>query len=194
MTDRSHELPRRDFLKTSVLAGAGSVALGTGLANTGRTEDAKPAATASGIPEKAFGKTGRTLPILGMGGSAMVQQWVGAYGVGLLPMEDRVKMVRHAFDSGVRYFDTARVYGESEKIMGEGLKGVRDQVYLATKIAVRSPAQTRPSLEKSLSELGTDYVDCAQVHSPTIEALGFDGAMKVHAELRIRILSGAKCV
>ena len=78
-----------------------------------------------------------------MGGSAMIQQWKKEYGVGVLPLEERVAMVRHAFDRGVRYFDTARVYGESESIMGKGLKGIRDKVYLATKVADPRPTNTR---------------------------------------------------
>lgn len=38
-------------------------------------------------------------------------------------------------------------------------------------------------LEKSLKELNTSHVDCVQIHSPAIERVGFDGAMKLHAEL-----------
>ncbi len=114
---------------------------------------------------RKFGKTGHTLPILGMGGSAMVKKWTPAYGVNLLPMEDRVAMVRHAFDQGVRYFDTARVYDESESIVGKGLKGIRDQVYVATKIFVTKPDQTRKCLETSLKQLDMDHVDCADPQS-----------------------------
>ena len=132
---------------------------------------------------RSFGKTGWKLPILAMGGSAMVKQWVQAYGVKLLSTEERVAMVRHAYDRGIRYFDTARVYGESESIIGKGLKDVRKDVFLATKIYVMRPSDTRKCLERSLKELGTDHVETAQIHSPVIEAMGFKGAMKVHAEL-----------
>jgi aryl-alcohol dehydrogenase-like predicted oxidoreductase len=48
----------------------------------------------------------------------------------------RVEMVRHAYDMGVRYFDTSRNCGESESVMGRGLKGVRENVFLATKVGV----------------------------------------------------------
>jgi predicted aldo/keto reductase-like oxidoreductase len=92
-------------------------------------------------------------------------------------------MVRHAFDRGIRYFDTARVYGESETIMGRGLKGIRDQVFLATKVAVTDPSKVRASIETSLKELQTSHVDLAQIHSPAIERVGFEKAMKLHAEL-----------
>src|SRR5262249_47593843 len=136
-----------------------------------------------GIPSRMFGKTGHSLPILAMGGSAFVRMFIKAYGVPLPTTEERVRMGRYAFDQRIRYFDTARVYGESENIFGTGLAGIRDQVYLSTKCHAVEPAAVRPMLEKSLSELGTDYVDCVQIHSPAIERIGFEGAMKIHAEL-----------
>ncbi len=176
-----HNPGRRKFLKSSALAAAGTSLLGAGTA-------AAPASKAidvgpSGIPLRPFGKTGHKLPILGMGGSAMVQIFIKAYGVPLLSMDERVAMVRHAYDSGIRYFDTARVYGESEQIMGRGLKGVRENCYVATKCHIPDAKKVRETVEKSLKELDMDYVDCVQVHSPAIEAIGFDGAMKMHAEL-----------
>jgi predicted aldo/keto reductase-like oxidoreductase len=118
-----------------------------------------------------------------MGGSAMVKRFITSYGVKLLSTEERVAMVRHAYDRGIRYFDTARVYGESESIIGKALKDVRSNIFLATKIYVTRPSDTRKCLETSLKELGTDHVETAQIHSPIIEAIGFKGAMKVHAEL-----------
>jgi predicted aldo/keto reductase-like oxidoreductase len=67
--------------------------------------------------------------------------------------------------------------------MGKGLKGVRHQVYLATKVAASNPDQVRKSLEESLNQLETDRVDLVQIHSPAIEKVGFAGAMKLYAEL-----------
>lgn len=180
MSKKSFDPKRRRFLKSSLLA-AGTATLGSSLAGAA-APDAKDSAK-SPIPMRKFGKTGLTLPVFGMGGSAMVAIFIRAYGVKLLDADARVAMVRHAYDRGVRYFDTARVYVESEGIMGKGLKGVRDQVYLTTKVAVTDPAEVRKSLETSLKQLGTDHVDLAQIHSPAIERVGFDGAMKIHAEL-----------
>jgi aryl-alcohol dehydrogenase-like predicted oxidoreductase len=139
--------------------------------------------SAEGIPLRTLGKTGRKLPILAMGGSAMVRMFIKSYGAELLSTEDRIAMVRHCYDSGVRYFDTARVYGESESIMGQGLKGVRQNCYVATKMHESDPAKVRACVEKSLEQLGMDQVDCVQVHSPAIERVGFAGGMKLHAEL-----------
>jgi predicted aldo/keto reductase-like oxidoreductase len=183
MSKDAHDPGRRDFLKSGALAVAGTGLLGAAAA---RADAPAVPATEPGsgpIPLRPFGKTGRTLPLLGMGGSAMVQVFVRAYGVPLLPLEERVAMVRHAYDCGIRYFDTARVYGESEKIMGRGLKGVREHCYVATKCHIADPTKVRQTVETSLKELDMDYVDCLQIHSPAIEAVGFDGAMKMHSEL-----------
>lgn len=179
-------MQRRDFLK-SALAAAGGAVLGLGVVGAGRAEPA--VAPAKGIrdggtiPRRRFGSTGHTLPVLGMGGSAMVSLWARSYGVTLGDIDQRAHMVRTAYDRGVRFFDTARVYGESERIMGMGLAGVRENVYLATKVASPDPARTRRSVETSLRQLRTDYVDCVQIHSPAIERVGFDGGMRIHEEL-----------
>ncbi|HEY4313191.1 MAG TPA: aldo/keto reductase [Pirellulales bacterium] len=183
MRESRHGFERRDFLKSGLIAAAGTAALGQRLATAAAPAEKSIELTEAKLPSRKFGKTGHTLPILGMGGSAMVRLFTSAYGVELLPVDDRVAMVRHAYDSGLRYFDTARVYGESESIMGRGLKGVRDNVYLATKCHMTDPGQVRKCVETSLEQLGTDYVDCVQIHSPPIERVGFEGGMKIHAEL-----------
>src|SRR6266853_239766 len=103
MTKQRFELERRRFLKTGLLA-AGTAALGTAITSTARADDTN-SVSADGIPMRKFGKTGHTLPILGMGGSAMVAMWSQTYGVKLLDMDERIAMVRHAYDKGIRYFD-----------------------------------------------------------------------------------------
>lgn len=179
MADKKCGLQRRQFLKSGLLA-AGGAALAGGIAPSA---EAKEKQVGGALPMKIFGKTGATLPILGMGGSAMVGRFIASYGLKLIPMEERIAMVRHAYERGIRYFDTARVYGESEEIMGQGLKGVRDQVFLATKVAEAEPARIQKSIETSLEKLGTDHVDLVQIHSPVIERVGFEKSMKIHAEL-----------
>ena len=180
MSEQAVDRERRQFLRAGLLA-AGTAALGPAFESTAQS-GAKGTAPGS-VPVRPFGKTGLKLPVLGMGGSAMVDRWEASYGVKLPTTDDRVAMVRRAFDKGIRYFDTARVYGESEALMGKGLKGVRDQAFLATKVAVTNPDQVRPSVEASLKQLDTDRVELVQVHSPAIERVGFEGGMKLHAEL-----------
>ena len=175
---------RRNFLKTGLTAGA--AALGSAAVSRvamAKAPDTKEITAGGEIPERPFGKTGHTLPVLGHGGSAMVNSWESAYGVTLEEIPKRVEMVRNAYDAGIRYFDTARVYGESESIMGEALADVRGNCFIATKMAMPMPDMVRGSVEKSLEELKMDYVDLMQIHSPAIERVGWKDAMKLHAEL-----------
>lgn len=182
MNTPKRDMDRRDFFKTGLQATAGAVAIGAGAAHAAAPKDKKIPLTGK-IPERRFGKTGHMLPVLGHGGSAMVQGWAVGYNVTLGSEDDRMAMVRKGYDNGIRYFDTARVYSESEHIMGEALKDVRENVYLATKVAVPTPGAVRASVEKSLEQLQTDYVDCMQIHGPAIERVGAEGGMKLYEEL-----------
>ncbi len=92
---------------------------------------------------------------------------------------DSIRVIHHALDAGINFVDTADVYsgGVSEKIVGEALKGRRDDVVLATKFFM--PADDQPNhgggsrrwimraIEDSLRRLGTDYLDLYQVNRPS---------------------------
>ena len=91
-----------------------------------------------------------------------------SFGAMLTPEPEVMKI---AFDHGVNYVDTARRYmgGKNEEIVAKALKGMRDKVYVATKI---SPASTSKEsifkdVETSLKALETDYVDVIQLHNLT---------------------------
>lgn len=73
-------------------------------------------------------------------------------------------LVHHALERGVNYFDTAESYtgGDSERVLGNALKGKRDQVYLATKAHVGATTNRRQimsDLDSSLRRLQTDHVE-----------------------------------
>jgi aryl-alcohol dehydrogenase-like predicted oxidoreductase len=151
---------------------------------------AAAAAPQNTLPVQAFGKTGRRLPLLACGGSAMVEKWAAGYGVTAPPFAQRVAMVRHAYDAGIRYFDTSRNYFESESIIGEALADVRENIYLASKVGVAAqsagiiePKQVRASVEESLRTLKTGYLDCLQIHGPAFEYLGYDRAIGIYEEV-----------
>jgi aryl-alcohol dehydrogenase-like predicted oxidoreductase len=172
---------RRAFLKAGALAAA---------ATTVRAEDAAPAkaapkhiTTAKTMPERRFGRTGYSMPVFGHGGSAMFKGDIAYYGVDLPPLEARIAMVRDGYEKGIRYFDTARIYGESEEIMGAALKDVRENVFIASKAMVAEVDRVRSSVERSLEALGMDYMDSMQIHGPIIERLGYDGCMPIYEEL-----------
>ncbi|OGV84624.1 MAG: hypothetical protein A2340_04205 [Lentisphaerae bacterium RIFOXYB12_FULL_60_10] len=75
-----------------------------------------------------------------------------------------------ALEHGVNFVDTAAVYtgGQTEEILGRILKGLRNRVFLATKVNVPDgtdyPAQIGPSLDASLARLQTDHVDLYLIH------------------------------
>ncbi len=87
-----------------------------------------------------------------------------------------------ALDAGITFLDTADIYGSefgrSEALMGEALKGRRDEVVLATKFGngALAPAVTggakasriaaRRAVEASLTRLQTDWIDLYQLHTP----------------------------
>lgn len=178
MTRNREELNRREFIKKDVQLAAGAAVLGAGTA-AGAIPAEKKISLTGAIPSRTFGRTGVELPILGMGGSGIVKIWGSP-----LTFEKNVELIRHAYEKGVRYYDTARGYMESEPIMGEGLRGVRGDVYLATKVDSTHPSEVRKSVEASMKALQTDYLDCIQIHgTPGIEQMSVKQAMKIHGEL-----------
>jgi predicted aldo/keto reductase-like oxidoreductase len=126
-----------------------------------------------------LGKTGLKLPILGYGGAALPTAWLNP-----LSREERVGLVRYAYERGVRYFDTSPVYMESEAILGDALKDRRRQVCLVTKVEATQPVEVRKSVEQSLKALQTDYLDLILIHgTPGLEQMSVGQAMKIHAQL-----------
>ncbi len=96
-------------------------------------------------------------------------------GTGRIRGEDGERIARLAIDRGVNYFDTSPDYAGSgsEQAMGRAIRGVRDQLFIATKFCTPTghlPAGTpvadyKVAVEESLRRLGTDYVDLCHIHS-----------------------------
>lgn len=176
MADATNELNRRRFLKTGLQATAGAAVLGTGIASAAAPKDKKVTLIGS-MATRVLGKTGIEVPVLGYGGVGVVEMFE-AEGT----LEERAALIRHAYDKGVRWFDTADNYPDSEAIFGNGLKGVRDNVYLATKVSnPRTPEATRQIVETSLTRFQTDYIDCIQIHA--CNGWPFETAMNVYERL-----------
>lgn len=96
---------------------------------------------------------------------------VNKNGFGVLPLQrvetgEAVKILRKALDGGIRFFDTARWYTDSEEKIGLAFEGRRDQAMIATKTGAQTAEGFRHDLETSLRTLKTDYVDLYQFHNP----------------------------
>lgn len=89
---------------------------------------------------------------------------------------EMIKLIRHAYDLGVTFFDTAEVYGPylNEELVGVALEPIRDKVVIATKFGIQiengkqvqnsKPEIIRKSIEGSLKRLRTDYIDLYYLH------------------------------
>ena len=104
--------------------------------------------------EITLGRTGITVP----------QNAFGALPIQRVPMADAVQILRSAYEGGMRYFDTARAYTDSEEKLGEAFTGMRDKIYIATKTQAKTPEKFREDLDTSLKMLRTDYIDVYQFH------------------------------
>jgi len=76
-------------------------------------------------------------------------------------------VIERAADSGIVYFDTARVYGggNNERMVGAALKSRRDHVFISSKTISRDQKTAMADLETSLKELQTDHLDVWHLHS-----------------------------
>ena len=89
--------------------------------------------------------------------------------LGCLPLQrcDKnyaVKLLRAAYEGGIRFFDTANAYTDSEEKIGLALSDVRGEIVLATKSAAKDKAGILDHIENSLRMMKTDYIDLFQFH------------------------------
>ena len=104
---------------------------------------------------------------LGSTGITVCQNAFGALPVQRRSIEEGVAILRRAYEGGMRYFDTARAYSDSEEkiglAFGDGWLN-REDVYIATKTQAKTPEKFWADLETSLAKLRTDYIDVYQFH------------------------------
>lgn len=106
------------------------------------------------MKEITLGKTGIRVP----------QNAFGALPIQRISQEEAVRLLRMAYDGGMRFFDTARAYSDSETKVGAAFEGMRDKVFIASKTQAKTPEAFWQDLETSLRELRTDYLDLYQFH------------------------------
>jgi predicted aldo/keto reductase-like oxidoreductase len=151
----SSPMQRREFMQTSAVATAAAVSL-AGLdaasAQTSARRRSGPADKPASLPRRTLGKTGVDVTILNTGTLRVA---------GFMD-----RLVRLSFDRGVRFFDTAKVYGTEpgfKKWFAE-MPEIRKQIFLATKEPVRRIGDLARNVDDRLRTLGTDYIDLIYYH------------------------------
>ena len=113
---------------------------------------------------------------LGRTGITVNKNGFGALPVQRVSKEEAIRLVHKAYDGGVRFFDTARAYSDSEEKLGAAFEGMREKVYIATKTAALTVDGFWKDLETSLATLKTDYIDIYQFHNPAFCPKPGDGS------------------
>lgn len=101
---------------------------------------------------------------LGSTGISTCQNAFGALPIQRISKEEAVKLLRRAYDGGMRFYDTARAYSDSEEKVGAAFEGMRDKIFIATKTQAKTPEAFWNDLTVSLEKLKTDHVDIYQFH------------------------------
>lgn len=109
---------------------------------------------------RRLGADGPKVPVICLGA------WPIGGGMGGVDDAIAIATVQRAVDLGVTFIDTAEGYRRSEQIVGQALKGRRDQVFLATKVSRGDLSRTHilEVAENSLRALQTDHIDLLQAH------------------------------
>lgn len=129
---------------------------------------------------------------LGTTGITTNKNAFGALPIQRISDEKAVYLLRKAYENGITFFDTARLYSDSEHKVGLAFKGMRDKVFLATKTGAADAEGFWKDLETSLENLQTDYIDIYQFHNPAFcpkpgdESGLYDAALEAKRQGKIR--------
>ena len=141
---------RRRFLKAGIAAGA--------LAATGNIP--VRAARGSATDWVTLGKSGVKVTRLAFGTgtfSGQVQRDLG--------QEQFTSLVRHAYDRGIRFFETSETYGDMHRMLGVALKGIpRDSYRLMSKVTTREGVDPQVKIDELRKLANTDYFDVMLMH------------------------------
>jgi aryl-alcohol dehydrogenase-like predicted oxidoreductase len=143
---------RREFLKTgvaaTVLSGMGGAALAAPTTNRGATDWVTLGKSNVKVTRLAFG-TGTH--------GGRVQRELG--------QEEFTKLVRHAYDRGIRFFETAESYPGMPEMLSLALKGIpRDSYKLMTKYSTPATGDPAPKIDQFRKQLNTEYIDILLLH------------------------------
>ncbi len=150
---------------------------------------------------RTLGRTEFSVSEIGFGAWAIGgNQFGNSYGT--TKDNESLQSLQRAIDLGCNFIDTADIYGHghSEELIGEALTGIRQKVYIATKVGgdfYHGPTRLnfdadyiRFALEQSLKRLNTDYIDLYQLHNPPLHLIQegsiFEILFKLQSEGMIR--------
>src|SRR5882724_12173212 len=142
---------RRDFLKSSVAAGILSSAGAAAIAQTTKR---------SASDWVTLGKSNVKVTRLAFGTgtfSGRVQRELG--------QAEFTRLVRYAYDHGIRFFETAESYHGMPEMLAIALKGIpRDTYKLMTKYSTPASGDPAPKIDQFRRQLGTEYIDILLLH------------------------------
>lgn len=171
---------RREFLKSALtFAALGSVsklAAQTGIVNADKTSDGK----GQQVTRRRYKNTNLTVPLLGYGMMRLPRINPDKPDIDYASAE---KLIAHAMEAGINYFDTAYMYHEglSEKFAGDALKKYpRNSFYLADKMPVRmlkTEADVERVFKEQLKRCKVDYFDFYMLHN--LNAATWENAKKL---------------
>ncbi len=157
--ETNDRMNRREFVG-GTLAATGALALGAGAQQA--AAESRPRKPSDKV---ALGKTGIKISLVGMGTGSV--GWNHESNQTRLGQEAFTRLVRHAFDHGITFYDAADQYG-SNPYLRTALKGIaRDKYVLQTKTNSREPEKAKADIDRFLQELGVDHIDTLVVHCVT---------------------------
>jgi diketogulonate reductase-like aldo/keto reductase len=134
------------------------------------------------LEKRELGKSGEKIPVIGM----------GTWEIGDVKDESRaleIQAVRKGIELGMTLIDTAEMYGSgnAERLVGEAVKEIRDDVFIATKVSPQHFAyeDVLNACESSIKRLGVKHIDLYQLHWPSNE-VPIQKTMKAMEELVAR--------
>lgn len=123
---------------------------------------------------------------LGRTNLTVTKNGFGALPVQRADMEEACRILRRAYEGGINYFDTARVYTDSEEKIGRALSDVRKNIIISTKTMSTTVEGFWKDLDTSLRLLQTDYIDIYQFHNPAFCPKPGDGTGLYEAMIEAR--------
>src|SRR3989339_389642 len=154
--------------------------------------------------KRVLGRTGIEVSEISFGTVSIgIPYGIGAKGQNqMLPEDKAIRLLRTGLDNGINFFDTARLYGRSEELIGKVCASRRDEVVICTKCThlrkngeLPSDGQLQQIIDLSFSQslryLQSDYVDVYMIHNADLEILNNNRIAEIFNEYKTKGLARA---